>query len=193
MKEDEGPRARNAEGFERGTSERGTRNAELGVSESGESEVGTVSSLPRSAFAVPRSDGPSSDLPRPRVLLVDDEKSIRVTLGALLGQAGFDVVPARDGREALRMIEERAPDVVVTDIVMPEEDGLGLIRQLHTRFPEIPFVVMSGATFANNFHLSMAKAFGAASVLRKPFDSNELVEVLRRIVAERPSRGTQEA
>jgi CheY-like chemotaxis protein len=125
---------------------------------------------------------------RPRVLIVDDEKSILVTLGEFVEQAGFDVLLARNGLEALRIIEERHPDVVVTDIVMPEEDGLGVIRQMHTRFPDIPFVVMSGASFASDVHLSVAKAFGAASVLRKPFDRNELVEVLRRIVAEGVSR-----
>lgn len=136
---------------------------------------------------------PISDIahPKSKVLIVDDENSIRITLGAFLEEAGFDVLLARDGREALRMIEEQAPDVVVTDIVMPEEDGLGLIRQLHSRFPQIPFIVMTGATFTGDIHIDTAKAFGAASVLRKPFDSDELVAVLRGIEAERLSCYTQ--
>jgi YesN/AraC family two-component response regulator len=88
---------------------------------------------------------------------------------------------AADGKEAMRCVEAWRPDIVVTDIVMPEEDGLGLVRQLRERFPEIPFVVISGASFSNDFHLGVAKALGATAVLKKPFSNEELVEILHAI------------
>jgi CheY-like chemotaxis protein len=128
-----------------------------------------------------------------RVLIVDDEKSIRLTLQAFLERAGFDVNVAADGKEALRTVEAWKPNIVVTDIVMPEEDGLALVRHLRERFPEIPFVVMSGANFSNDFHLGVAKAFGASAVLRKPFDNEELVAILHAIERDGTNTGQEKA
>ncbi len=127
----------------------------------------------------------TSDKAATRILVVDDEKSIRITLQAFLERAGFEVNVAADGHEAMKCVEAWRPDIVVTDIVMPEEDGLGLVRHLHEHFPEIPFVVISGASFSNNFHFGTAKAFGASAVLRKPFDNVELVEILHAIERKR--------
>jgi CheY-like chemotaxis protein len=120
-----------------------------------------------------------------RVLVVDDERHTRFVLREFLQHAGFEVHTAGDGLEAMRVVRERAPDIVVTDIVMPNEDGLGLIGRLRQDFPGIPFVVMSGATFATEFHLDAARKLGASAVLEKPFKCEELLKAIRAIEAER--------
>ena len=78
------------------------------------------------------------------VLLVDDEPNIRLVLSAILEQAGYRVVVAEDGFMALRKIQEEKPDLVVTDLRMPNMNGFELLTVLRSRFPEIPTIAVSG-------------------------------------------------
>ena len=78
------------------------------------------------------------------VLLVDDEPSIRTVLGAILQQAGYRVDVAEDGFAALRKLQERVPDLLITDLRMPNMNGFELLSVVRSRFPLLPAVVISG-------------------------------------------------
>ena len=77
-----------------------------------------------------------------RVLVVDDEAPIRQVIADALSK--FDVVQAENGVEALKMVEEQAPDLVITDIKMPEMDGFALLKQLRASRPDLPVLALSG-------------------------------------------------
>ena len=80
-----------------------------------------------------------------RILIVDDEDGIRRSLGGILGDEGFETMPAADGEEALRLVEERGvPDLVLLDIAMPGRDGVDILVELVQRWPGLPVVMMSG-------------------------------------------------
>jgi two-component system chemotaxis response regulator CheY len=108
------------------------------------------------------------------ILVVDDEEAIRGLLVAVLEDEGYAVVAARDGRAALEAIAAAAPDLVVTDLMMPELDGRELIRRLRTR-PEwaaIPVVLLSAAPPEGFSTVSSAAA------VAKPFDLDALLGVI---------------
>jgi len=114
-----------------------------------------------------------------RVLLVDDERCLLETLYALLVDEGFEVSTAYNGREAVERLPEFAPDVVVSDVMMPVMDGQQLLQQLRqeptTR--AIPVILMTAGK---------APAGDAVTVLRKPFHADVLVSEIRRAVQQRP-------
>jgi two-component system, chemotaxis family, chemotaxis protein CheY len=118
-----------------------------------------------------------------RVLFVDDEPAVREIAALWLHAAGFDVVTAADGVSALRHFDAARFDVVVTDIFMPEVDGIELIQDLRRRRPELPVVAISGGgTYRDNSALIVASSLGADAALLKPFDCGELVAVIRHAV-----------
>ena len=83
-----------------------------------------------------------------RILLVDDEPSIRFVLGAVLEQAGYQVELAEDGFNALRKIQETMPDLVITDLRMPNMNGFELLSVIRSRFAQLPTVAISGEFLA---------------------------------------------
>src|SRR5262245_56657348 len=93
----------------------------------------------------------SGDAMAIRVLLVDDDPELRESVSLLLGNLGFVVTAAADGRIALRLASERDFDVVVADIFMPECDGLELVEELHRTRPSLPVVAISGGGHFHDF------------------------------------------
>ena len=79
-----------------------------------------------------------------KILLVDDEPNIRIVLGAVLEQAGYSVEVAEDGYAALRKMRSSPPDMVITDLRMPNMNGFELLSVIRTRFPELPTIAISG-------------------------------------------------
>jgi len=130
----------------------------------------------------------TSDLPptphaatAPAILVVDDDKLARHTLRHMLEHAGFAVILAAGGRQALRTFQERPIAAVVTDIMMPSMDGLRLIRELLILQPSAGIVAISGA----EMRLEVARQVGAKAVLRKPIELAELVEAIRLVTSQR--------
>jgi len=82
---------------------------------------------------------------RYQILLVDDDESVRNTIGLLLTSAGYDVATANNGFEALLQIKRSVPDVIVSDLNMPQMSGFEFLSVARRRFPEIPVIAMSGA------------------------------------------------
>ena len=94
-----------------------------------------------------------------RILLVDDEPSIRVVLSAVLEDAGYNVDVAEHGFDALRKIQNAVPDLVITDLRMPNMNGFELLAVLRERFPELPTIVISGEFLISDVNSSIADAF----------------------------------
>jgi len=118
-----------------------------------------------------------------RVLVVDDDASGRRWIAKLLGQEGYDVDVAADGAEALRVVSERAPALIVTDLSMPNMDGMELLRRVRETNPEIAMIV---ATAADNVSSAVdAKRAGAQDYLTKPISFDALRLSVERTLAHR--------
>ncbi|MDA0702547.1 MAG: response regulator [Proteobacteria bacterium] len=103
------------------------------------------------------------------VLVIDDDLQIRRMMAKLLTRFGYSVLTAADGMEAMKMIELAPPDVVFTDIFMPEMDGFEVMRRFRSTNPNLPVICMSGAAMGSEDFLKYARMLGATDVLYKPF------------------------
>jgi DNA-binding NtrC family response regulator len=116
-----------------------------------------------------------------RVLIIDDEEYVRMTLSQALEDEGHTVDLAVNGTEGLRRFSQSPPDLVITDVLMPDKEGIETIRELRTIDPNAKIVVMSGGARINNVDfLEIARKFGAMAALKKPFPLDEF----RRVIAE---------
>jgi len=121
-----------------------------------------------------------------RILVIDDEPQIRSLLRQMLEREGHDVEDAADGKAGLQLFREHPADLVITDILMPEKEGLETIRELRRDFPDTPAIAISGGgTFDPDLCLNLASKLGASEVIQKPFLKRELLEAVRRTLEER--------
>ena len=122
-----------------------------------------------------------------QVLLVDDDDLARNTIQLMLERAGYQVRSTGTGREALELCRQALPDLVVTDLIMPETDGLELIQELRKLNPEVRILAISGGGRLNaNEYLTVAKKFGAVAILSKPFSNQELREAAEHALVGSP-------
>lgn len=120
--------------------------------------------------------------PMPRILVVDDSAGLREIMSIGLRASGYEVAQAGDGRRALRLQREKPYEVIVTDLFMPEMDGIETIQTLRQEFPDIAIVAISGVpTRTGADFLEVAAKLGADRVLRKPFTIPELVEAVEAV------------
>jgi two-component system, NtrC family, response regulator AtoC len=112
------------------------------------------------------------------VLIADDEPSIRHVLTLVLAEHGYEVRAVADGEEAVKELQARAYDVVISDVRMPKLDGLGLLRQAMVLQPELTFVVMSA--YGSKDQALAAVGAGAYDFIQKPFKPEEIVFMLRK-------------
>ena len=115
-----------------------------------------------------------------RILVVDDEPAVIGFLTHVLSSAGYEVLAAQDGNGALLVLKHQSVDLLVTDLVMPELDGLELIRRLRQRGQTLPIIAISGA-FEGQF-LASARVFGARATLLKPFSIAQLLEAVQEVL-----------
>ena len=113
------------------------------------------------------------------VLVVDDDEATRAAERAVLAEDGFRVVEARDGEEAMRVIQADPPSVVVLDIQMPGVDGPSFARELRMALRRVPLVVLTAVDDPKH----EADRCNAEAYLRKPFDAPELLRVVRRFAS----------
>jgi len=119
-----------------------------------------------------------------RILVVDDNEDMRGMLKLCLEADGFQVDVAPNGQVALELLQRRPADVVVTDLFMPDQDGIETILELRKRFPQVRIIAMSGWTSSEGSdYLRVAREIGALKTLRKPFDPQALSELLRGLPA----------
>jgi len=118
----------------------------------------------------------------PKILVVDDEEDMRTTLAILLEAEGYSVVTAMNGHGAVERITQEPIDLVVSDIRMPDMDGIELLREVKTRNPLLPVVMVTGYGSAELAVESMK--LGAFDYLQKPFDNERLYEVVRSALSQ---------
>ena len=115
-----------------------------------------------------------------KILVVDDEDSIVNLLVSILSLQEFEVIAAYDGRQGLELYEKEKPDLVITDIIMPDMEGIEFVRRLRKIDRELPIIAMSGNPTGTQF-LKTASLLGANSTLQKPFSSEELLNRISEI------------
>jgi two-component system chemotaxis response regulator CheY len=120
----------------------------------------------------------------PSVLVIDDDPVTRTVVRAILESAGHTVSEADNGHTGVVMFSAISPDLVITDIFMPQKDGIETIRELRSTRPEIKILALSGDTgFDGPSILDAAQLLGADQVLGKPFCNGELVRVVEQVLA----------
>ena len=117
---------------------------------------------------------------RTKVLVVDDEEGVRRSLYWRLSAADYDVIECPDGRDVVDIVKREGIAVVVTDILMPEREGIETITQLRRECPKIPIIAMTGG---DTVYLEVARNLGADRVLVKPVDLDYLIDWVRELIA----------
>ncbi|MGB2906425.1 MAG: response regulator [Candidatus Aminicenantaceae bacterium] len=117
------------------------------------------------------------------ILVIEDDEQIRALLKQILERAGHEVLEAPDGNKGLRIYRKNLPDLIITDIIMPEKDGLETIRELRKMNPDVKIIAVSGGGFIHSdYYLDMAKRFGAFSILAKPFTPAEVLNAVNQLL-----------
>ena len=120
------------------------------------------------------------------ILVVDDDQMVRDVIVSVLTREGYTVSQAANGREAAEQFQKLPADLVVTDILMPERDGLETIMALTGGKNSVPIIAMTGLSSTSALYLEMARTFGALRILEKPFEMSELVRIAGEVLSEHP-------
>nr|WP_290665344.1 response regulator [Ardenticatena sp.] len=128
---------------------------------------------------------PHHDATRPRVLIVDDEPNIVISIEFLMRQAGYDVQIAHNGEEAMALISANPPDVVILDIMLPGIDGFEVCQWIreHKEWDDVKIVMLTAK--GRDMEISKGFALGADAYITKPFSTRHLVKEVQRVLHER--------
>jgi CheY-like chemotaxis protein len=119
----------------------------------------------------------------PRILIIDDEVQIRKMLQQMFEREGYDTVTAPDGREGVKAYRENPTDLIITDLIMPEKEGIEIIFELKREFPDVKIIAMSGGGRTEpHGYLKIAEKAGALRTFRKPLEREELLKAVREIL-----------
>jgi CheY-like chemotaxis protein len=119
-----------------------------------------------------------------QVLVIDDDVAVRQTIALLLEDVGIEVVQAADGKEGLRAFLRSRPDLIVTDIIMPEKEGIQTLIDIRKADRHLPIIAISGGgRIGNTDFLEIAARLGASTTLPKPFDPEVLVDLVRKLAS----------
>lgn len=120
----------------------------------------------------------------PRILVVDDEEQVRRVLRLVLERAGYEVDTAADGNEAVAAFDPSRHDVVITDIVMPEKEGIETIQELRQKSAGVRIIAISGGgRISPEEYLDWAKRFGVHCTFTKPINRDELLNTLAALTS----------
>ncbi len=123
-----------------------------------------------------------------RILLIDDEPMVCELVETMLSAAGHAVVVAANGRIGLEQLETSDIDLVLTDIIMPEVEGIEMVMTIRKRFPDKTIIAMSGGGRAGDMDfLAAARELGASAILRKPFTIKALNDAISEALAAKRS------
>lgn len=118
------------------------------------------------------------------ILVADDEELARFTIREILEAEGHAVIEAKNGIETIVLFNKQPVDIIVTDIIMPDKEGIETIIELKRDHPAIKIVAISGGGRTRNLDfLDLAKRYGADAVLAKPFSEQELIDVINPLLA----------
>ncbi|HVS51273.1 MAG TPA: response regulator [Opitutaceae bacterium] len=119
-----------------------------------------------------------------RLLIIDDDDLLRGVLAKSLTHAGHTVLQAPDGRQGVELTRVTPVDIVITDLIMPVQEGVETILTLRREQPALPVIAMSGGASNSKLYLEIAEKIGARRILAKPFTPKQLLEVIDEILAE---------
>lgn len=118
-----------------------------------------------------------------RILVIEDDPQVRAALKQLLVRHGHEVDTAGDGQAGLDRFSEARHDLIVTDIILPEKEGVAMMVDLHREFPQTKVVAISGGgRFPPEIYLEMAEAVGALATFSKPFDYAKFMTTIEEIL-----------
>jgi two-component system cell cycle response regulator CpdR len=124
-----------------------------------------------------------------KILVLDDEPSILLMIKKMLEKAGHEVCIALNGKEGMLLFEKDKPDLVISDIIMPEKEGLETIFELRRLYPDLKIIAISGGgRIGPDGYLPGAKLLGANMVFQKPLDQKEFVNAVGQLVGENNSK-----
>ena len=119
-----------------------------------------------------------------KILVVDDDEFICLTVGNTLRKLGCIVVVAENGNEGLEVFKKETPDLVITDLLMPEKEGLETIKDMRLLNPHVKIIAMSGGGSTQNMSfLKLAERIGANCTMAKPIITVQLVSAVRGLLA----------
>jgi excisionase family DNA binding protein len=116
----------------------------------------------------------------PLVLVVDDEKSIRVTVASFLEKDGYRVAVAENGKQAVEAAQRELPDLVLLDRVMPDMDGVAVLKALHSLNPDLPVIIVTG--YPDSKSMAEALRYPPVTLLPKPVNKDVLLRTVRRLL-----------
>jgi len=118
-----------------------------------------------------------------RILVIDDDHHILLMIKKMLERAGFEVDLASNGDEGLELFKKLSVDLVITDIIMPEKEGLETIREMKRLRSDIKIIAMSGGgKVSSDNYLNTAKIFGATKIMTKPFTHKQMVLTVQELL-----------
>ena len=124
---------------------------------------------------------------KPKILLIEDDAQIRDLISCMLEMEGHSVVAAENGIEGVARHREELPDLIITDMVMPEQGGAETIHQIRRAAPDARIIAISGGGSLDGTHLlTVAKRLGVIETLQKPFSADELIACINRLLRHLP-------
>lgn len=125
-----------------------------------------------------------------KILVLDDETSILLMLKKMLERAGHEVEIALNGSDGMELFKKNKPDLLITDIIMPNKDGLEVVLELRKKYPELKIIAISGGGRIHpEGYLPSAKHFGANLIFQKPLVQKEFLEAVSSLLNESRGKG----
>ena len=118
-----------------------------------------------------------------RILIIDDDRHFREMLGQMLERAGYDIMEAINGKDGLRLLEMELFDLIITDLIMPEKEGIETIMEVIHNFPSLKIIAISGGgRNGPQEYLTLAKRLGAHKTLVKPFRRKDVIKAVEEVL-----------
>jgi len=120
-----------------------------------------------------------------RILVIDDDEQVLDMLYESLTREGYDVLKASNGEQGLKLYREEPVDLIITDLIMPEKEGIETIIELRQDVPEVKIIAISGGgRIGTKDYLNMAKIFGVQRTFTKPVAREQLLDAIRELIKE---------
>jgi len=118
-----------------------------------------------------------------RILIIDDEAMMRDLIANILEREGYETITASGGKDGIKIHRENPADLIITDLIMPEKDGLETIMELRRDYQDVKIIAMSGGGKIDpETYLQIAKTMGAIKTIAKPFDRKELLKTIQKLL-----------
>jgi YesN/AraC family two-component response regulator len=119
-----------------------------------------------------------------KILIIDDEPYILLMLKKMIEKIGHEVDLASNGRDGMELFEKEPADMVITDIIMPDKEGLEIILEMKKTHPDLKIIAISGGgRISPESYLECARHFGASRVFQKPFKQKEILSAVKELMA----------